>query len=244
MKPLDANNYRIPEIVLFFILLTCIVEIQGFYLHRSSSTFVTYEKQSRWKEFYQSKLSIFPSESLSRTDLHLAPSPKEPKLSHAGKNESSETSDPSISSNREGQNERIIQYNSDEIILPYVRSGLAIVGIISSIITMWSEGSIMLTRCGPALLSDSVEKSAYICVFILASGSNLSRIILGTEMANLIPMGECERQLFKLMESMVVLTIVIAFAALGLQVLNGDAFVDGTGLSGIDVRRCRLMNEM
>ena len=135
---------------------------------------------------------------------------------------------------------------------------VSFVGIISSVIMLWSEVSVALTRCGPPLLPDFLEKSSYISVFIFASGSNLSRIIFGSSMAELIlgdddtsassddnkvPVLEVEKELFRLMELMIFWTVLGAFAVLAIQVWNGDAFADGSKMSGIDVRRCRLMNE-
>jgi len=53
-----------------------------------------------------------------------------------------------------------------------------------------------------------------------------------------------EKRLFGIMETMAFLSIMGAVGVLAWQVLNGDAFADGAGFSGIDVRWCRLMNEV
>ena len=72
----------------------------------------------------------------------------------------------------------------------------------------------------------------------------MSRIIFGSGMSNLIPVGDDEKRLFRFMEAAVFFSILGAFGVLGLQVSNSDAFADGAGMTGIDVRRCQLMNEV
>ena len=41
----------------------------------------------------------------------------------------------------------------------------SMIGIFSALILIWSEVSIATTRCGPVLLPDFLERSAYIQIF-------------------------------------------------------------------------------
>ena len=134
-------------------------------------------------------------------------------------------------------------------ISPFVTYTTSILGITSATVLIWSEVSIVMTRCGTILLSDATERSAYVSIFIIASGTNLSRIIFGSSMTKLLLgdiVGEkvVEKSLFGSMEVLVFISVLGAFTVLAWQVLNGDAFADGAGLSGIDVRWCKLMNEV
>lgn len=130
----------------------------------------------------------------------------------------------------------------------FVTYTTSILGIASAAVLLWSEASIAITRCGPILLPDALERSAYVSTFIIASGTNLSRIIFGSSMTELL-MGDgigetvLGKRLFGSMEVLSVVSVLGAFALLAWQVLNGDAFADGAGLSGIDVRWCKLTNE-
>jgi len=132
---------------------------------------------------------------------------------------------------------------------PFVTYTTSILGIISATVLIWSEASIAMTRCGTLLLPEVVERSAYVAVFIIASGTNLSRIIFGSSMTRLL-MGDIvgdkvvEKRLLGSMEVLAFISVIGAFAVLAWQVLNGDAFADGAGLSGIDIRWCKLMNEV
>ena len=126
-----------------------------------------------------------------------------------------------------------------------VTSTISIIGIISSLVLLWSEESIAFTRCGPVELSDSLERSSYIATFILASGSNLSRIIYGSPLTDLLIEEEdgISKTFFSVGEILSVTAVLGAFGGCAWQVFTGDAFAEGAGLSGIDVRWCRLMNE-
>ena len=166
-----------------------------------------------------------------------------------------------MSSNSDDQEQRRrkkalgIPSNPDDVdfsIEPYIIYTTSILGISSALVLLWSEISIALTRCGPTLLPDAIERSAYISVFIIASGSNLSRIIFGSSMADLMVSNAggsdlsgkpLEEHMFRFMETLTFLSILGAFGLMAWQVLNGDAFADGAGMSGIDIRWCRLMNE-
>ena len=146
----------------------------------------------------------------------------------------------------------------------------SMLGISSSLVLIWSEISIALTRCGPLLLPDAIERAAYLAVFIIASGTNLSKIIFGESMTQMLLADDnssgcasrgirtyirvgrfafhvenhpLERQLFVLMETLAFVSIMGAFGVLAWQVMNGDAFAEGAGFSGIDIRWCRLTNE-
>lgn len=140
-----------------------------------------------------------------------------------------------------------------DVISPWITYGVSIIGIFTSLVLLWSEYSIVTTRCGPSLLPDVVERSSYISIFILASGSNLSRIIFGSSLNNLL-FGEdiyCERnssivlqkKVFGIMEAMVITSVFLTFAVLAYQCLNGDAFSPSAGMSGINVQWCKLVNE-
>ena len=140
-----------------------------------------------------------------------------------------------------------------DVISPWATYGVSIIGIFTSLVLLWSEYSIVTTRCGPPLLPDAVEKSSYISIFILASGSNLSRIIFGSSLNNLL-FGEdiyCERnssivlqkKVFGIMEAMVITSVFLTFAVLAYQCLNGDAFSPSSGMTGINVQWCKLVNE-
>ena len=131
----------------------------------------------------------------------------------------------------------------------FVTYTISILGIASAAVLLWSEASIAMTRCGPVLLPDFVERSAYVSIFIIVSGTNLSRIIFGSSMTEVLmgdAIGETTagKNLFGSMEVLAVASVLGAFALLAWQVLNGDAFADGAGLSGIDVRWCKLTNEV
>lgn len=126
-----------------------------------------------------------------------------------------------------------------------ITRSISMIGIFSSLILFWDEGSIVLTRCGPILLSDAIESSSYIATFILASGSNLSRIIYGSSLTSLLLEEEegFSKAIFRASEMLSIMAVLGAFVVFAWQALSGDAFADGAGLSGIDVRWCRLMNE-
>lgn len=65
-------------------------------------------------------------------------------------------------------------------------NSLSILGLSSAFILFWSEISILLTKCSPAMLSISLERSAYISSFLFAAGTNLSKIIYGCSMTELL----------------------------------------------------------
>ncbi len=149
--------------------------------------------------------------------------------------------------------------NDDAYTCSVVVTTTAILGILSSLTLLWSEASIVLTRCGPSLLPDFIERSAYISTFIVASGTNLSKTMFGSSMTKLllrskddsdynsntdgIQVSSTEKNLFATMEYLSFISVASAFGVLAWQVLNGDAFSDGAGMSGIDIRWCQLMNE-
>jgi hypothetical protein len=125
----------------------------------------------------------------------------------------------------------------------------SILGIASAAVLLWSEASIAVTRCGTIYLPEVVERSAYVSTFIIASGTTLSRIIFGSSMTELL-MGDgiggivAGKRFFGSMEVLTIVSVLGAFALLAWQVLNGDAFAEGAGLSGIDVRWCKLTHEV
>ena len=239
-----------PVRILRFIFASCIFQTLGFAPRQSSSNLAMgkqshlyYYHEMPMRQFFHHSSTVLPKKS-SLIALRMAPSPEEQKRPTRKKISRTDNLPPSKSNNWKSQNRSINRNVSRKNSTSYITSAVAVFGIISALIMLWSEASIAVTRCGPVLLPDSVEKSSYISVFVLASGSNLSRIIFGSGMSNLIPVGDDEKRLFRFMEAAVFFSILGAFGVLGLQVSNSDAFADGACMTGIDVRRCQLMNEV
>ena len=68
----------------------------------------------------------------------------------------------------------------------------------------------------------------------------MTRLLMGDIVGDKV----VEKRLLGSMEVLAFISVIGAFAVLAWQVLNGDAFADGAGLSGIDIRWCKLMNEV
>lgn len=189
----------------------------------------------RWSDAFAKRNAYCRNDFLKQPCLHLKPSsfysreitPLNLHMSSESENEKNQIPDNPLTT---------------EII---VTSAISIIGILSSLILFWSEESIALTRCGPILLSDKIESTSYIVTFIIASGSNLSRIIYGSSLTKLILEEEegFSKAIFRASEMLSIMAILGAFSVFAWQIFTGDAFADGAGLSGIDVRWCRLMNE-
>lgn len=63
---------------------------------------------------------------------------------------------------------------------------LSILGLSSAFILFWSEFSVLLTKCSPVTLPVNIERSAYLSSFLFAAGTNLSKIIFGCSMTELL----------------------------------------------------------
>mmetsp|Transcript_5305 Transcript_5305/g.8492 ORF Transcript_5305/g.8492 Transcript_5305/m.8492 type:complete len:138 (-) Transcript_5305:1637-2050(-) len=127
--------------------------------------------------------------------------------------------------------------------------GVGTIGIISAAITLWSEVTVAVTRCGPQALPNWLERSSYLTVFVVVACSILARLIAGSSLASLLDsfgpkssrIDGAYRTVFSTAEALSLLVIVVATVVLGAQLTNGDALADGAGLTGIDVNRCSLL---
>ena len=102
-------------------------------------------------------------------------------LSYSGKNPPIKLDSPSLASRHSNplmMSSEEQQNDADSWTCSFVVTTTAVFGILSSLTLLWSEASIVLTKCGPMLLPDFLERSAYISAFIIASGTNLSKTIL------------------------------------------------------------------
>mmetsp|Transcript_16095 Transcript_16095/g.24155 ORF Transcript_16095/g.24155 Transcript_16095/m.24155 type:complete len:302 (+) Transcript_16095:65-970(+) len=151
----------------------------------------------------------------------------------------------------------VFNYNYTSVVV----NTLSILGLSSAFVLFWSEISILLKNCSPSttLLPVEIERSAYISSFLFASATNLSKIIFGCSMTELLLLEEeeegeygvnvgntnyndnvvkpLERALFYATEVVAFMAVVSAFAVVVWQIVQG---VDNVGSDG---RWCQLMNE-
>lgn len=124
-------------------------------------------------------------------------------------------------------------------------SGVAEISIGTSLGVLWSEYAIATTHCGPANLSDGLERLCYQAVIVLAGLILFSRIATGNSLLSLIGdvFGDLEDFTIaqvRLAEWLLLSAVLGAFVALAVQYYTG-ATMDG--LSGIDVEMCRAIRD-
>ncbi|KAL3794394.1 hypothetical protein HJC23_012931 [Cyclotella cryptica] len=130
-----------------------------------------------------------------------------------------------------------------------------IISTASSIVTLWSEYSVITTGCGPPQLSDAVERGCYLGTLVIAGLSVFARIVTGHDVSTTIlqyvssGIKRNNREdtyafnfsQLELAESMSLLAALMAFVALGIQQYNGEKM---DGLSGINVDMCRALQSL
>ena len=129
---------------------------------------------------------------------------------------------------------------SDEIVV----TGSSVATIVSSMLVMWSEYSVVRTGCGPFALADWLEESSYYLVLVFAS-----LWIWNTILGKVMPGFSILLFEEKYMENLVLraalwsssAAVVGAFLALGFQYIRGanmDAY------TGIDVEYCKALRDL
>ncbi|KAL7486902.1 hypothetical protein ACHAW6_012507 [Cyclotella cf. meneghiniana] len=136
-----------------------------------------------------------------------------------------------------------------------VISAACMVSIASSLVTLWSEYSIITTGCGPPQLSDLVERGCYLGTLVIAGLSVFTRIVTGLDVATTMKdyvndglkknsrdgIDHFNFLQIQLAESMSLSVVFGAFLALGIQQYNGEKM---DGLSGINVDMCRALQSL
>ena len=108
---------------------------------------------------------------------------------------------------------------------------------LASAATLWSEASVAVTGCGPALLPDSVERVAYVAVLAYAGASGFSRIAFGAS-AHAWLVGEPPPPAARRAERLSLACVAGACLALACQVAHGQQM---DALSGIDELYCATL---
>ena len=143
-----------------------------------------------------------------------------------------------------GSNNLQVNTNEDNLLLP--TSIFVVTSMFSSMITLWSEYSVLMTGCGPLSLPDWLERSSYLGVLVVAGLSVFVRIVSGGQSLSIIykdNMGsssEKYNQYVSLVENLSLVVVVGAFAALGMQSIKGEQM---DGLSGINIDMCRAIQQ-
>jgi hypothetical protein len=126
-------------------------------------------------------------------------------------------------------------------------SGIAEISFAFSLGVLWSEYSIILTGCGPANFSDTLERICYQGV-IVSSGLALFNLIVtsGKSLETTSdeffgPLENLTLWQVRVAELASASAVLGAFVALGLQYYR-SANIDG--LSGIDVGMCRALRDL
>jgi len=141
---------------------------------------------------------------------------------------------------------------NDTDVLPRVlTSAIAILGLVSSVGTLWSEYSVIITGCGPQQLSDSLERGCYLGTLVIAGLSVFVRIVTGNGidfiLAQLVSGGKrkyCGKKSFRwpsqlqITEILSLIAVLMALVTLGVQEFNGEQM---DGLSGINIEMCRAI---
>jgi hypothetical protein len=126
-------------------------------------------------------------------------------------------------------------------------SGLCEISFAFSLGVLWSEYSIVQTGCGPVHFSDSLERLCYQGLLASAGIAWFTRIVTGgnsleVTAANVFgPLQESTLIQLRVVEIAMVLAVLGAFLALGLQEYRGTNM---DGLSGINVDMCRAIRNM
>ena len=134
--------------------------------------------------------------------------------------------------------------NEDNLLLP--TAIFVLTSMLSSLITLWSEYSVLMTGCGPLSLPDWLERSSYLGVLVVAELSVFVRIVSGGQSLssiyedNMNRSSEKYNQYVSLVENVSLLVVVGAFVALGMQSIKGEQM---DGLSGINVDMCRAIQQ-
>ena len=129
-----------------------------------------------------------------------------------------------------------------------IASSLSIAGLLASIGTIYSEITVIQTGCGPPLLPNTIERSCYLCVLVIAGSSIFLRIVTGSGLADAILVNtesqddkdDKSLQLFRLVEYLSLLAVLGAFISLGSQTINGEQM---DGMSGINVEMCKAIQQ-
>lgn len=140
------------------------------------------------------------------------------------------------------------RHSSDAHRLPATLiSTVSILGLGSSLGTLWSEYAVITTGCGPMQLSDFLERGFYLGTLVIAGLSVFTRIVVGDGISiALMQLDNRGRgsesfqwQLqLQIAEIMSLIAVLMAFVALGVQEYNGEKM---DGLSGINIDMCRAM---
>ena len=135
--------------------------------------------------------------------------------------------------------------NDDGELIDGVVKNTAVACILGSSGTLWSEFSVATTGCGPATLSDVLERGCYYSAFGLAAVSVFTRIAFGLSVmesldrlldnTDLLPLTSLQ---VKIAESLALAAVGSAMVVLLLQIAAGVNIWD-SGLTGIDRFACR-----
>jgi len=129
-------------------------------------------------------------------------------------------------------------------------SGVAEISIGFALGVLWSEYAVITTGCGPLNFSDILERICYQGVILSAGASLFTRIVTGgKDFTTFITedyfgegmLAEATLVQVRAAEWLSILAVVGAFAALAVQILNGEQM---DGLSGIDVEMCRAVRDL
>ena len=120
----------------------------------------------------------------------------------------------------------------------------SMIGIMSSVGTLWSEFSVVTTGCGPLNLPDAVERGCYLGTFVFAGSSVFARIVSGKGISAFIELGNDKEIacpfLLQTAEVMSLIAVLMAFVTLGMQEFKGEQIY---GLSGINIDMCRALQQ-
>jgi cytoskeletal protein RodZ len=208
------------------------------------------QSQAQYKYRYSISKDIHNNVPIFDTTVILAMSSEEQQNQNQNQKQEQQKDDTSSSF--------IMPISSLSLSSSMVINTLSVLGLLSAFCLFWSECSILLTKCSPVMLPISMEQSAYISCFLFASGTNLSKIIFGTSMTELLLVDHCddvndygkdnnirkiysrktiEKGLFYATEVVAFMAVVFAFAVVVWQVLQG------VETPGSDDRWCQMINE-
>lgn len=110
----------------------------------------------------------------------------------------------------------------------------------ASLVTLWSEISVALTGCGPAALSESIERAGYVLVLIPAGLSIFTRIVWRCSATDYVFAEKVA--IAEVGERATLACVVGAYLALFAQILHGQQ-VNPESLTGIDELYCSAFLE-
>ena len=125
-------------------------------------------------------------------------------------------------------------------------AGIAEISMGFSVGVLYSEMSILSSGCGPMNFSDTLERICYEGVILFAGSSIFSRIAFQKDLVRLTEDYFPYLEPFTLAqvrfaEILSLLGVIGAFAALFLQIYNGEQL---DGLSGINIEMCRALRDL